>query len=233
MYDPIWMVGMVLIIFFFGSLTIWGYITPHAAIDEVDGQCRIGSQKIIAYIIVVFDASINALLTIIFILLLWPVMKSQAWRSTHYQNGVTQRPVRHPLQRTARQLKWLMREEDGNCETFSLSIKRMLWKNAIGSGLTFLAGMANLIYFLTDEANQMAFVCFVACQLDGKYSVSKRKGISPDQVSVTFGVLIIHWLTLGGGNETPTGTTASQSSTSTTTIIIKPEPAVLSIHDDM
>jgi hypothetical protein len=52
-------------------------------------------------------------------------------------------------------------------DQLTLSVKKMLTRNIIGSALTFVAGAINLIVYFVDATSQIAFVCYTLCVIDG------------------------------------------------------------------
>lgn len=67
-----------------------------------------------------------------------------------------------------RHLGLLAFKNDQGQDIFSASIKKVLWRNVIGSSLIFVASAINLIVFLAEKGVQLAFVCLVACMADGE-----------------------------------------------------------------
>ncbi|KAF2452021.1 hypothetical protein P171DRAFT_479033 [Karstenula rhodostoma CBS 690.94] len=212
--DWVWVGGTCFVCVTFGAISIWGLITPHAELSPEDGQCRVGLSKIPGYLLLIFDASINAALTVLFVGLLRPVLKFREHTSTCHDHVNPPASVNR-FRKAMRQLSSLGVEEHEGRDNFFISIKKVLWKNVIGSGVTFLASAANLIVFFAEKNNQLAFVCLVSCMAD-----------------VTCGVLVVHWLTLGSNEEihaSPSVTrnhAPSLSSSSTIAVVSKPEDIV-------
>ncbi|KAJ4351244.1 uncharacterized protein N0V89_006583 [Didymosphaeria variabile] len=184
--DWVWAGGMSFVVVAFGAIAVWSLITPHAKLSAEDGQCRIGLATVPAYLLLIFDAFINASLTVVFVILLRPVLKFRERTSPYYDDGSTLPSVSR-LRRLVRQLGSLGFKEEEVRDNFFINIKKVLWKNVIGSSVSFIASAANLVVFLSEKGNQLAFVCLVACIAD-----------------VTCGVLVVHWLTLGSNDETRT-----------------------------
>jgi hypothetical protein len=165
--DWVWLGGTITVCVSFGAISIWGLITPHAEISPEDGQCHIGLSTIPAYLLLIFDALINAALTILFVVLLRPVLEFRHGASACYDDGTPHLSVNR-FYKFVRQLGSLgFKSEDGP-NNFSARIKKVLWRNVIGSGLTFLASAANLTVFYYEKSSQLAFVCLVSCMADGK-----------------------------------------------------------------
>ena len=165
--DWIWLGGTIFVVVTFGALFIWGIITPHAELSPTDGQCRIGIAKIPAYLLLVFDATINAALTIVFAVLLRPVLQARDHASTLRADREVASPKGY-FHKTMRHLGLLAFKNDQGQDIFSASIKKVLWRNVIGSSLIFVASAINLIVFLAEKGVQLAFVCLVACMADGE-----------------------------------------------------------------
>ncbi|KAL5121580.1 hypothetical protein ACEQ8H_000652 [Pleosporales sp. CAS-2024a] len=173
--DKIWVGGMVMIVGFFGGMAIWCIATPHAAFSLHDGDCHIGSDMIPSYITFASDIIINIGLTGIFVSLLLPVLTNQNRRS------VTMIDETPPLRARNRfSLREALSSHANDGDQLALSVKKMLWRNIIGSVLTFVAGSINLIFYFIDATSQVAYVCYTLCIVD-----------------VVFGVLVVQWLTLG------------------------------------
>jgi hypothetical protein len=230
--DWVWVGGTLFVFVTFGAISIWGLVTPHAELSPEDGQCRIGLAKVPAYLLLVFDAFINAALTLLFVFLLRPVLEFRKRTSTYHDNE-NPPPSFGRFRKAIRQLRSLgFREDEGN-DRFSANIRKVLRKNVIGSSVSFLASAANLAVFLSHESSQLAFVCLVSCMADGKPFISTLL-VAPDSntCTVTCGVLVVHWLTLGSIEEThlpprPSRShTPSLSSLSTIAAVSKPENTV-------
>ena len=158
--DPIWLVGMVITVGFFGGMATWAIATPHAGISVVDGYCRIGSDMIPSYITFSFDIIINIGLTFVFVWLLLPVLKNQA-------RGIQ---TSQPRARNPYSLGGVLDINLEKDDQLTLSVKKMLTRNIIGSALTFVAGAINLVVYFVDATSQIAFVCYTLCVIDGEYS---------------------------------------------------------------
>ena len=155
----------------FGALAIWGIKTPHAELSAKDGQCRIGLAKLPAYLLLVFDASMNAALTIVFVVLLRPFHAGDRTSGLYGEgDGVRDAgsgALRWVLQRVRRLSGEGPGGEQGG-QVFSARVRKVLRKNVAGSSLIFLASAANLSVFFAEHGQQLAWVCLVACMADGE-----------------------------------------------------------------
>lgn len=176
--DPIWLAGMVIIVGLFGGMAVWCIATPHANISVQDGQCRIGSDMIPSYTAFSFDIIINIGLTGVFIWLIVPVLKNKS-RGTVTVVVDTSELTPHTLP----SFGGVLTRDAETDDPLSLSVKRMLRRNIIGSALTFGAAAINLVIYFVDATSQIAYVCYTLCIVD-----------------VVFGVLVVQWLTFGRGS---------------------------------
>lgn len=175
--DFIWLLGTLFVVVTFGALSIWGVRTAHAELSAEDGQCRIGLAKLPAYLLLVFDASINAGLTLMFVMLLRPFHTVDRSSGLYDGEGTGDAGSRTGRwRRIARRARLVRFESEQGTEVFSASIRKVLWKNVAGSSLIFLASAANLSVFFAEHGQQLAWVCLVACMADGEF----ERGLTKD-----------------------------------------------------
>lgn len=165
--DWVWVNGTVLIFISFGALSIWCLITLHAELDSNDDQCRVGIARVPSYVLMILDAIINGSLTVLFAVLLRPTLSVRERPSTTPTENEDDSPSSgNRLSRVIWKLRYL--KEDQRRYRSSPNIKKVLRKNIIGSGLTFLVSAANGTVFYANEGNPSAFVCMISCIIDGK-----------------------------------------------------------------
>lgn len=161
---------MVITIGFFGGMALWCIATPHSAISVDDGYCRIGSDMIPSYTTFSTDIVINIALTSVFIWLILPILKNQARSTVNIMDVMSRPPAPSPLA-----LIGVLSSNVERDDPLAFSVKKMLRRNIIGSGLTFVAGAINLVIYFVDATSQIAFVCYTLCIVDGKQA--SRYGI--------------------------------------------------------
>jgi hypothetical protein len=161
-HDIIWIAGMVITVGFFGGMAIWCIATPHAGVSVHDGHCRIGSDMIPSYITFSSDIVINIGLTGVFVWLILPVLNNEARGPATVMVESSQPPARKPFA-----LRGVLSSNAEIDDQLSLSVKKMLRRNIIGSALTFVAGAINLVIYFVDATSQIAYVCFTLCIVDG------------------------------------------------------------------
>ncbi|KAJ4351605.1 uncharacterized protein N0V89_006948 [Didymosphaeria variabile] len=176
--DWLWISGMVIICGGFGSVAITGFIFPVDELSPIDGRCRIGLPRKVAFPLMCFDIGLNFLLTGLFIWLLRPVL------SLHRVNlvpGLLRKPT---SQGRSTASEATLRYSRPHMYNLNHSIKVLLWKCLIGSTLVMLPTVGNMVTFYI------------------------MRGLS-------WGVLIINWLTIGSAKaERALTTLASQQTVS-------------------
>jgi hypothetical protein len=159
-----------------------------------------------AYILLALDALINAALTSVFVVLLRPVMRLQ---DNAARGGATRRlsTTRSMIQMVG----WFNMESQDTGSTFWGSRRGILSRNVVGSALISLASAANLTAFFVDQSIQLGYLCLITCTADTTSSSFLLRYISTLHLlqylittnlsTVTFSVLVVHWLTLGSPSE--------------------------------
>lgn len=133
-----------------------------------DNRCHIGPSAVSSYVLVVFDALLNACLTLFFVVLLRRVLQYRGSALTGDPMYDTElgsvASSRQGLRR-----RWLSRRtgEVVN-ESFRLKVKAVLRKNVIGSALMFLASAANGITLIADNGAELSYICLIACLADSR-----------------------------------------------------------------
>jgi hypothetical protein len=143
-------------------MAIWCIATPHSSISMHDGHCRIGSGMIPSYITFSADIVINIGLTGVFVWLILPVIKNQSRGPVAVLDETLRPPARNPFA-----LRGVLSSNAEKDDRLSLSVKKVLRRNIIGSALTFTAGAINLIIYFVDATSQIAYVCYTLCIIDG------------------------------------------------------------------
>ncbi|KAF2000929.1 hypothetical protein P154DRAFT_619830 [Amniculicola lignicola CBS 123094] len=214
-HDYIWLALTLITILPFSAISIITYLTPHASI-HADGRCRIGIAPIPSYLLLGFDAVIQALLTGVFVWLLWPMVGKTARRrggegdyaGVHGYGEPRPSLIGGRLQRKMTQINWFGRkktscpqERERVAVNFSAHMRILLWRNVIGSFLIFIGSTVNMVVFYADGKAQLGWVCMLWCVAD-----------------ITWGALIVQWLTLGACSTSTSSSTTSASQPETASI---------------
>ncbi|KAF2634810.1 hypothetical protein P280DRAFT_523787 [Massarina eburnea CBS 473.64] len=177
--DAVWLTFMFLICGGFGSIAVVGYLTPIVELSRLDGRCRIGLPLKVSFPLMCFDIGVNFLLTGLFIWLLKPVLSHHGLLSLSGLFG----------EKLAKRLRCGMggvgrgstiQYSNEQKRAMNKNIKTLLWKCLIGSSLVMLPTVGNMAQFYIMKGRELGWICLTICTLD-----------------VSWGVLIINWLTMG------------------------------------
>ncbi|KAH7087687.1 hypothetical protein FB567DRAFT_442309, partial [Paraphoma chrysanthemicola] len=166
--DWLWIVGASSIVFGFGGIAVVAFMWPLSDISAVDGRCRMGLLRRVTMPILAFDVVINILLTIVFIYLLNPVIRSNslslsgcsASRVADYIGSCCRKSRKKGVQlRTAN-------------PHVARRLKKLLWRTFIGSCLVLIPTAGNLAQLTVLQGRELGFVCLTICTLDVTWSCS-------------------------------------------------------------
>jgi hypothetical protein len=188
------MTFMVIICGGFGCIAIVGYLSLIVELSLLDGRCRIGVPTKVSFPLLGFDVGLNFLLTGLFLWLLRPMLSHHGLLSFKGWFGA----------RIAKKLRFgagrgsAVQYSDVQRQAMNKNIKILLWKCLIGSTLVMLPTVGNMAQFYVMNGGELAWICLTICTLDGKF----LNGILSALTQLTFptvswGVLIINWLTIG------------------------------------
>ncbi|KAL5399238.1 hypothetical protein PMIN06_000986 [Paraphaeosphaeria minitans] len=172
--DWLWICGMFIICAGFGTVAIIGFIFPVAELSELDGRCRIGLPRKVAFPLMCFDIGLNFLLTGLFIWLLRPVL---SFHRVNLMPGVLKKIASRVRSATS---EASLRNRRPQMDDLNNIIKILLWKCLIGSTLVMLPTVGNMVTFYVMRGRELGWICLTICTLD-----------------VSWGVLIVNWLTIG------------------------------------
>ncbi|KAF2788086.1 hypothetical protein K505DRAFT_286769 [Melanomma pulvis-pyrius CBS 109.77] len=211
--DYLWLPGIIIIVGGFGTIAIIGYLSPIVELSALDGRCRIGLPSQVSFPLLSFDVGVNILLTGVFLWLLRPVLSFHGLGTLGgvCGNRVT-RAVKRSLGRTS-ELESGSRSSssnDGNTAVFegederltraiNRNIKTLLWKSLIGSCAIMLPTVANMAQFYIMQGRELGWICLTICTLD-----------------VSWGIIVINWLTIGSAEAESNLTTLMSQRTITT-----------------
>ncbi|KAH4604582.1 hypothetical protein HBI23_144830 [Parastagonospora nodorum] len=178
--DVLWVTGTVLVVVGFGTIIAIGFIGPLAQVLPQDGRCRMGLRRYATISLLSYDFLINILLTVVFVYLLGPVIRSnnQAIPSPSASHLALwlcscRRTKRHPD----------VQVHIGNAQA-AKRIENLLWRTFMGSCLVMVTTAANLLQLTILEGREWGFVCLTLCTLD-----------------ITWTVSVLHWLVISTDSE--------------------------------
>jgi hypothetical protein len=167
--DWVWVGGTLFIVFAFGALSIVCLLTPHSELSPVDDRCHIGAAAVPSYLLLAFDAFVNAALTIIFILLLKPLLQFKQLQTNRTESNSDRGRLRRGSENLVRlTTSWFGGGKQRREASFWKGVRKVLWKNTMGSALIFLASAANLTAIYVAKATQLGWLCLACCIADGE-----------------------------------------------------------------
>ncbi|OAG09804.1 uncharacterized protein CC84DRAFT_453686 [Paraphaeosphaeria sporulosa] len=172
--DWLWISGMIIICAGFGTVAIIGFVFPVSELSRLDGRCRIGLPRKVAFPLMCFDIGLNFLLTGLFIWLLRPVL------SLHRVNLIPGLLTKTSHREENASSEVSLRYSRPHMHNLNHIIKNLLWKCLVGSTLVMLPTVGNMVTFYVMRGRELGWICLTICTLD-----------------VSWGVLIINWLTIG------------------------------------
>lgn len=174
--DSLWVVGMLVIGFGFGSIAVVAFIFPMAELSRQDGKCRIGLPLKVTVPLLTYDILINAGLTGVFIWLLRPLLRLNIQPTTPAKSS---RPSTYVREASCA-------STDGAASDIELArpmtpppadaiytrrlhtIRRLIIKSLIGGVLVLIPTAVNLGVLYRVRGREQGWLCFMACTLDGK-----------------------------------------------------------------
>jgi len=167
-YDWIWVVGFMLTLSGFTAIGVVAYVHPIAEISSIDGRCRLGIPRYTTIPLVAYDITLNVLLTLVFVYLLSPLIRSgklstkafPASRLTTFLGNMCSRSK----SRTS-----LIQANQGN-QHMVKKIERLLLKTFIGSILVMLPTVGNMSALSALSGRELGWLCLTTCTFDGSYA---------------------------------------------------------------
>lgn len=182
--DPIYLLGIAIVIFGFGVLAVFAFIHPVTSLSHIDGKCRIGLPLVITIPLLSYDIIINFALTFVFVM--------RGARLVKIRN------FRHALHCIAMALPFRkvpgLRDPVIACEFF-------MGRSGLGASAIILPTIANLVILFALNGHENGWLCFTICTIDSMFPVPcpVLRACSPhdstNRSTVTWSASIIHWLT--------------------------------------
>ncbi|KAH7119691.1 hypothetical protein B0J11DRAFT_439888 [Dendryphion nanum] len=170
--DWLWTSGMIVIVGGFGTIAVFGYMSPIVELSQLDGRCRIGLPSKISFPLLSFDVGVNFMLTGVFFFLLRPVLSTSG-------DSSIKRALKELFRRNSAR-NHNQNERDSHISAINRNIKTLLWKSLIGSAIIMLPTVGNMAQFYLMKGRELGWICLTVCTLD-----------------ITWGVIVVHWLTIG------------------------------------
>jgi hypothetical protein len=157
--------GTTLIFAGFTAIGVVAFMHPVADISPIDGRCRIGIPRYTTIPLVIYDVSLNILLTLVFVYLLNPLIfsgklsitASAASRLTKcFGNICSRSKLRNSL----------IQANQGN-QQMVRKIEKLLLRTFVGSILVMIPTVGNMAAISALEGREVGWVCMITCSFDG------------------------------------------------------------------
>lgn len=165
-HDWIWVVGIILTLSGFAAIGVVAFVNPIAEISSVDGRCRIGIPRYTTIPLVVYDVVLNILLTLVFVYLLNPLIRSgKLPRKAFPASRLTTRLGSMCSRSKARTS--LIQANQGN-QCMVRKIEKLLLKTFMGSLLVMLPTVGNFTALSALDGREPGWLCLTTCTFDGR-----------------------------------------------------------------
>ena len=152
--DPIYLLGIAIVLFGFGVLAVFAFIHPVTSLSKIDGKCRIGLPLIITIPLLSYDIIINFALTFIFVMRGARLVKIQGFR--HAMHCIT---MALPFRKVPG-----LRDPIIACEFF-------MGRSGLGASAIILPTIANLAILFALNGHENGWLCFTICTIDSEFPV--------------------------------------------------------------
>jgi hypothetical protein len=133
-----------------------------------DGRCHFGLRRYSALLFLGYDIFFNTALTLVFICLLGPAMRS---------NVCTQRSFGSRLAIRLCMCCGLDREEKVQLHTSNPQVAKrlddLLWRTFAGFCLVLVSTVANLTQLAVVTGKEWGYLCLILCTMDGMFMMPK------------------------------------------------------------
>ena len=148
--DGLFYIGVLIVLGGFGTLAVFAFLDPVASLAETDGRCRIGLPSTVTLPLLVYDVTINFLLTAVF----WKL-------GLRYVRKQTSKKMVDILKSTLpfRKMKVIPTQE--NVLLF------LMVKSTIGAMAIIVPTVVNIAILFVLHGHEQGWLCFSICIIDG------------------------------------------------------------------
>lgn len=163
--DWIWVAGIILTFAGFTAIGVEAFMNPVAYVSLIDGRCRIGIPRRTTIPLASYDASLNILLTLVFVYLLSPLVRSGKISSKAFPASRLTTCIGNICSRSKSRNSLI---EVHRCnQKMAKKIEKLLWRTFIGSVLVMLSTVGNLASLSILKGRELGWICLTACTFDG------------------------------------------------------------------
>jgi hypothetical protein len=151
--DPLWLWSTIAIAGSLVATTVAGFVEPLHGFFS-DGRCHIGLQRYSSIPLLTCDILVNVYLTLVFVYLMSPLIKSSRPSGGSFGNSITHW-IGSSISR-ARQKANV--EIHRSSQVMAAKVEKLLWKTLIGCVLVILPTAGNLAALCILVGKELAFV---------------------------------------------------------------------------
>ncbi|KAI8940790.1 hypothetical protein NX059_002054 [Plenodomus lindquistii] len=154
-HDLVWLFGMVAIAFGFGSTAIAGFIWPIADFNSSSRRCHIGLRRRVTIPLLGFDFMLNVFLTLVFVYLLSPVVRSLDLRFCTFPASRFTMCIGNLFRRAKKKAAVDLHRSN---QRMVRQMEHLLVKTLVGSVLIMLPTLGNLITLCVLGGRELGWV---------------------------------------------------------------------------
>jgi hypothetical protein len=168
MSDWVWVVGVILTLSGFTAIGVMSWVFPIAEMSSIDGRCHIGIPRYVTIPLVSYDVGLNILLTLVFIYLLSPLVRSGKLSTRAFPASRFTVCFGNMCSRS-KSRTCLIEANQGNRQMVK-KIEKLLLKTFLGSILVMLPTVGNMAALAVLVGRESGWICLTICNLDGSYT---------------------------------------------------------------
>jgi hypothetical protein len=157
--DTLWVVNVTLLVAGFIAVGVLVFGWPIAIVSRSDGKCRIGFPLHTSLTMLVWDIGMNALLTGVFVYMLYPFLTYPTTQLDSEKDGYCRRFICRIFGRCRCQAQ----------NSVTGKLQRLLRRTTLGGTLMMLATIANIIVLVRMQGHQQVWLCLIMCPLDSTF----------------------------------------------------------------
>lgn len=164
-HDWIWIAGVTLTLSGFTSIGVVAFMNPIAEISTIDGRCRMGIPRHTTIPLVSFDVGLNGLVTLVFVYLLSPLIRSATLSTKAFPASRFTAWLGNTCSRSKSRTS-LIQANQGNQQMVK-KIEKLLLKTFLGSMLVMLPTVGNMAALTALGGRELGWLCLTTCSVDG------------------------------------------------------------------
>lgn len=163
--DWIWVAGFMLVSSGFTAIGVVAFMHPVAEISSIDGRCRIGIPRYTTIPLVSYDVGLNILLTLVFVYLLSPLIRSGKLSVKAFPASRLTTCFGNMCNRSKSRTSLIQANQSN--QQMVKKIEKLLLRTFIGSILVMIPTVGNMAALSALEGRELGWLCLTSCTFDG------------------------------------------------------------------